>query len=67
MDRKGRTPLMAACSSGQLEAAKMLVVLLGADPYMVDRKGNSALHYAARFNHGVCTHLCRVMCVSWRR
>jgi ankyrin repeat protein len=42
----GKTPLMLATIHGNCNTVRRLLQL-GADPDLVDRKGNSALHYAA--------------------
>ena len=49
----GYTPLMAAAQEGHEEVVKKLI-LAGANSWMQDELGNTALHYAALHNHIQC-------------
>lgn len=52
-DRSNVTPLMEASRHGQLHCVQWLLQT-GADPWLQDRQGRTALHYAARANYADC-------------
>ena len=55
-DSSGRTALMLACRAGSEQCAKILIEH-GADTWLKDQRGRSALHYAAVPGGNGCCHL----------
>ena len=61
-DNHGRTPIMYAIDSGHLEAVQWMI-RKGADYRVVDRFGNTTLHFLSdRYNSGeICSYLLELM------